>query len=131
MLHPSYSISWYQTKNGDEVIGAISEDPDWTMFTKNEVTKRAYRDRLAESQTLVCYQGAVFCGYLRALLDEGFALYISELFVCPIHRNKGIGEQLIKRIKEHFPNITVYALSDEDLFYDKKGFNNIGSIFEI
>lgn len=73
----------------------------------------------------------MFCGYVRAILDEYFAAYISEIFVVPEWRNRGIGRALIAKVKVDFGHLTVYALSDEHAYYEKLGHKNIGSVFEI
>lgn len=77
------------------------------------------------------YQDGAFGGYLRAVLDEGFAIYISELFVVPEQRNRDIGRSLIARVKTDFRHLTVYALSDEDAYYEKLGHKKVGSVYEI
>ena len=126
-----YIISKYQIENGDDIINAIGIDPDWEIFTKGKKEKENYKKLLKQSATFVCYQESEFCGFTRAVLDKGFAIYISELYVCPTHRNRKIAQQLIERVKEVFAEITVYVLSDEDLFYIKKGYKKVGSVFEI
>ena len=120
----------YKPEHEDAVISAIKEDPDWDMFT-NERAIGNYRKRLLESITYVCYDKGVFCGFLRALLDECIAIYISELFVVPEWRNRSIGRTLIARVKMDFGHLTVYALSDEDAYYEKLGYRRVGSVYEI
>lgn len=120
----------YERKHEDAVIAAIKEDPNWDMFT-NAGAIDNYRKRLQESITYVCYEGGMFSGYLRALLDNGVALYISELFVVPEMRNRKIGRALITKAGTDFRNIAVYALSDEDAYYEKLGYEKIGSVFKI
>ncbi|MET0106549.1 MAG: GNAT family N-acetyltransferase [Sedimenticola sp.] len=123
-------ITRYKLENETAVLSAIKEDPDWDMFTNDEAIEK-YRGRLSESITYVCYEGETFSGYLRALLDDDFALYISELFVVPEMRNRKIGRSLISRLKSDYSNLTVYALSDEDAYYEKLGYIKAGSVFEI
>lgn len=120
----------YRPEHEDAVIAALEEDSDWDIFT-NERAIDSYRKRLCESITYVCYENETFVGYLRALLDHGFALYISELFVVPEWRNRAIGRALIARMKMDFRALTVYALSDEDAYYEKLGYRKVGSVFEI
>ena len=120
----------YKREHEDAVLSAIKKDPDWEIFT-NEKAIDNYRKNLCESITYVCYDNGAFGGYLRALLDDGFAIYISELFVVPEWRSRAIGRKLIAKVKIDFRHLTVYALSDEDTYYEKLGHKRIGSVFEI
>ncbi|MES9958651.1 MAG: GNAT family N-acetyltransferase, partial [Sedimenticola sp.] len=104
--------------------------PDWDMFT-NEGAIDKYRKSLIGSIAYVCYEGETFSGYLRALLDDEFALYISELFVVPEMRNRKVGRSLISKLKSDHSDLTVCALSDEDAYYEKLGYKKAGSVFEI
>ena len=122
-------ISKYNPEHENDILSAISEDPNWDMFT-NDVTIDIYRKSLKNGVTYVCYNNNEFCGYVRALLDDGFAIYISELYVIPKWRNHKIGQSLLNQVKLDFSNLTLYALSDEDVYYEKKGYIKIGSVFE-
>ena len=123
-------ISKYNPEHADDIFAAIREDTDWDMFS-NDAAIDSYRKSLKNSVTYVCYNGNEFCGYLRAIPDDGFAVYVSELFVIPEWRNHKIGQSLLERIKSDSSGLTVYALSDEDAFYVKTGYTKIGSVFEI
>lgn len=120
----------YKPEHEDAVISAIKEDPSWDIFT-NEKAIDKYKKSLGESITYVCYENGELGGYLRALLDDGFAIYISELFVVPKWMNRTIGRTLIARVKTDFRYLTVYALSDEDAYYEKLGYRRVGSVYEI
>ena len=120
----------YKPEYEEDVLAAISKDPNWDMFT-NDDARDSYKQALKNSITYVCYSNGEFCGYVRALLDEGFAVYISELYVIPKWRNKKIGQSLLERVHIDFSNLTIYALSDEDLYYEKKGLKRIGSVFQL
>ena len=124
------NILRYNREHENDLLSAIREDPNWDMFT-NDAAAEKYRNRLLESITYVSYEGKIFSGYLRALLDDGFAIYISELFVVPEMRNRKIGRTLISRLKSDFSNLSVYALSDEDIYYEKLGYKKAGSVYEI
>lgn len=123
-------ISKYDPTHEDDILSAISEDPNWDMFA-NDVAIDVYRNSLKNGITYVCYNNNDFCGYVRALLDNGFAVYVSELYVIPKWRNHNIGQSLLNQVKLDFSNLTVYALSDEDVYYEKKGYKKIGSVFEL
>jgi predicted N-acetyltransferase YhbS len=120
----------YTHEHEEAVISAIKKDPNWGIFT-NEKSIKTYKKKLLESVTYVCLEDGAFCGYVRALLDDCFAVYISELFVAPEWRNRTIGRTLIARVKKDFGHLSVYALSDEDAYYEKLGHRNVGSVFEI
>ena len=120
----------YKPEHEDAVISAIKEDPSWDIFT-NEKAIDNYKKSLGESITYVCYENGELSGYLRALLDDGFAIYISELFVVPKWRNRTIGRTLIAKVKTDFRYLTVYALSDEDAYYEKLGYRRVGSVYGI
>ena len=120
----------YRLEHEEAVLSAIKGDPNWDIFT-NDDTIDNYKKSLIESITYVCYHNVNFCGYLRALLDDGFAIYISELYVVPEWRNRMIGRSLVAQVKMDFDRLSVYALSDEDAYYEKLGYNKIGSVFEI
>jgi GNAT superfamily N-acetyltransferase len=120
----------YKREHEDAVLSAIKEEPSWDIFT-NEKAIDNYKKSLCASITYVCYENGVLGGYLRAILDDGFAIYISELFVVPEWRNRAIGRTLIAKVKMEFRHLTVYALSDEDAYYDKLSYRRVGSVYEI
>jgi GNAT superfamily N-acetyltransferase len=120
----------YKREHEDAVLSAIKEEPSWDIFT-NEKAIENYKKSLCASITYVCYENGVFGGYLRAILDDGLAIYISELFVVPEWRNRTIGRTLIAKVKMEFRHLTVYALSDEDAYYEKLSYRRVGSVYEI
>ncbi len=123
-------ISTYKPEHEEAVLAAIKKDPDWDIFT-NEGAIDSYRKSLRNSVTYVCHDNGELCGYIRAFLDDGLAVYISELYVLPAWRNRKIGRSLLKQMKMDFSSLTVYVLSDEDVYYEKMGYKKIGSVFEL
>jgi GNAT superfamily N-acetyltransferase len=124
------NIRNYGPEHEADVLAALRKDPDWAMFTTGDAIDN-YRKRLQEGVTYVCHEHGTFAGYARALLDEGIALYISELFVVPEMRGRRVGRTLIATLKRDFAGLTVYALSDEDAYYEMLGYKRIGSVFEV
>ena len=123
-------ISKYKPEHEKAVLSAINNDPDWDIFTNDDAIDN-YKNSLRYSITYVCHDNSEFCGYVRALLDDGFAVYISELYVIPVCRNRKIGRSLLNQVKVDYSNLTVYALSDEDAYYENIGYTKIGSVFEL
>ncbi len=123
-------ISKYKPEHEEAVLSAIKNDPNWDMFTNGDAIE-TYKNALRKGVTYVCHENNDFCGYIRALLDDGFAVYISELFVVPKYRNQKIGRSLLEQVSIDFSTLTVYALSDEDVYYEKLGHKKVGSVFEL
>ena len=126
-----FKVKRCTSEHFNDILYAIGEYPEWEFLICSEPKRNDYVDRLEKSATFVCYSGKTFCGYIRAIIDGGLAVYISELFVKPEFRNRKIGQKLIEQVKADNGSVTVYALSDEDRFYEKKGYKKIGSVFEI
>ena len=120
----------YRPEHEAALLSVLRNDPDWDMFTNDDAIEN-YKNSLRRGVTYVCLESGEFCGYVRALLDDGFAIYISELYVVLKRRNRKIGRSLLKQVKDDFSDLTVYALSDEDAYYEKIGFKKIGSVFEL
>ncbi len=123
-------ITQYKPEHEEDILSAIGEDPDWEMFTSENAIE-FYKKSLKNSITYVCYNNDEFCGYVRALLDEGLSVYISELYVIQKWRNHKVGQSLLEQVCNKFPNLIIYALSDEDAYYEKKGYKKIGSVFKL
>ncbi len=123
-------ITRYKPEHEEDVLAAIKKEPDWDFFT-NDNTIDIYRNSLKDSVTYVCFDNDKFCGYIRAILDAGLAVYISELYVLPKWRNKKIGRSLLERVKLDYSDMTAYALSDEDVYYEKIGYKHTGSVFKL
>ena len=130
-MNETFELKQYSQENYQDVLSAIGQDPNWKFIINSESKRQVYANRLEISETYVCYFNKIFCGYIRAIIDDGMALYISELFVKPEYRNRNIGQKLIEKVKTQNPSTTVYSLSDEDKYYKKKGYKKIGSVFEI
>ena len=123
-------ITRYKPEHEETILSAIKKDPHWDMFTNDDAIDN-YRKRLQTSVTYVCYDNGEFCGYLRALLDARFAIYISELYVKPKWRNRMIARSLLAQVEKDFHGLSIYALSDEDAYYEKIGYKKIGSVFRL
>lgn len=123
------SILKYQKKHEDELIFLLGQEPDWGSFLSHDAIDK-FREALRESETFLCEFEGNICGYIRALVDN-FGIYISELYVSPQYRGKGVGAELLERIKQEYPKQDVYVLSDEDAYYEKLGYQRVGSVFKL
>ena len=120
----------YNRQHEEALLSAISQDSDWDMFTNSQAITH-YKRRLLESISYVCVEDGNFYGFVRALQDDNFAIYVSELFVAPEYRGRKIGKLLLQHIQKNSANLTVYILSDEDGYYEKMGYKAVGSIYQM
>jgi ribosomal protein S18 acetylase RimI-like enzyme len=123
------SIFKYQKELELELISLLEKEPDWSSFLSDDAVD-TFKEALLESETLLCESKGNICGYLRAVVD-GFGIYISELYVAPQYRGGGLGAELLARVKQEHPNQVIYVLSDEDAYYEKLGYQRVGSVFRL
>ncbi|AHM02798.1 hypothetical protein roselon_00353 [Roseibacterium elongatum DSM 19469] len=124
-----YEILKYTIDHENGLLDLLTAEPDWDTYTAPDAIA-VFRQSLRDGETLVCKDGDAYCGYLRAIKD-GLGLYVSELYVGPPWRSRGIGRRLLDEIKQHNLDREVYVLSDEDAYYHNLGYRRIGSVFEI
>lgn len=123
------NILKYQKKHEIELISLLAREPDWGSFLSDEAIG-TFRTVLLDSETFLYEHQGNICGYLRALVD-GFGIYVSELYIAPEYRGKGFGSELLAKVKQEHPNQDVYVLSDEDVYYEKLGYQRVGSVFKL
>lgn len=97
----------------------------WQSFY--EERKSAYREALQSSCTLVAYDGDRYAGFLRAITDGVFTIFVAEIVVEPEVRRKGVGTALLGAASEQYPSARIDLISDEDGFYAKNGFHRVGN----
>ena len=108
----------------------LEEGDEWACYWKGD-SALLYRKALAESITYVCYNDERLCGYSRSLNDCGFYIYVCDLLVRPEQRGLNIGRMLMECIYSDYPGQIVYVMSDVDGYYQKQGYKQVGSVFEV
>ena len=71
------------------------------------------------------WDGDKFIGLICAMDDGIMTAYIHYLFVDPAYQGKGIGKQLVEKLKETYQDylrIVIVAYNDEAGFYESCGF---------
>ncbi|WP_202947200.1 GNAT family N-acetyltransferase [Marinilabilia salmonicolor] len=112
-----------------ELMQMIKDEEGWD-YADDKMAER-YKFALGNSITFVAYQNDVLCGYSRSLDDCGFYIYVCDLLVKPAYRGNEIGRKLMGCLMDEYPGQTVYVMSDVDAYYEKVGFQKIGSVFEV
>jgi len=123
-------ISRYTEKDDAALFDLIRSGGDaWKDYCGTPEAQKKYKAALSNSIVYVCYDGKSLCGFVRARNDDGFGIYIFDLFVHEICRGHSYGRMLIERIGNDFPGSKVYAVSDVDGYYKKLGFQKAGTVF--
>lgn len=118
-------------KHTDEnkLLLLIDSEEGWDYANDRLVNN--YKASLESSITYVAYHNDILCGYSRSINDFDEYIYVCDLLVMPSFRGKEIGKKLMECLYKDFPNQIVYVMSDVDEYYQKLGYNRIGSIFQV
>ena len=122
-------VQVYEQRFEQPLLQLLRSEPDWQLLVNDDVID-AFRRALASGDTRVLLHDDLVCGYVRAVVDD-LAVYISELYVAPAHRGRGLGKALLEKTKSTYPGREVYVLSDEDRYYEKLHYKRVGSIFQL
>lgn len=118
------------THEADRMRLIESQGPDWARYWAGESNGK-YRNALKKSVTRVALVNGQLAGYVRALEDQGFYVYVCDLLVDPTFRGLKVGQRLMNALGSDYPQHTVYVMSDADSYYEKVGYLKVGSVFEV
>jgi ribosomal protein S18 acetylase RimI-like enzyme len=107
-----------------------NQGKEWACYWAKDV-QAAYRRALRLSITRVAYVEGELVGYVRALDDQGFYVYVCDLLVDPASRGQHLGRKLMETLVTDYPGQTVYVMSDVDPYYEKLGYVKAGSVYEV
>lgn len=107
-----------------------SEGEDWSDYT-SELGRNNYIRAIETSIVYVIYESNEIIAYIRCKEDNGFGIYGYDLLVRQDKRGNKLGQLLIEKVKNDYPEQSIYIMSDVDEYYIKCGYKKIGSIFEI
>ena len=122
-------IRKYTKDDANALMNIIEAEEGWDFFIRPDNAEK-YQELLANSITYVAYSKDTLCGYVRAIKDGDFFIFVSELLVSKKCRGKSIGKKLMESICEDYTQ-TVYVMSDIDQYYEKQGYKREGSVFKI
>ncbi|MFY0689937.1 MAG: GNAT family N-acetyltransferase [Cyclobacteriaceae bacterium] len=120
-------IEKYKEADYEQLMQLIrSEGEEWESYLNPR-----YKLNLEQSITYVARVQKELCGYSRAMLDQGYFIWVIDLLVDRNYRGNGIGKKLLDCIKHDHPDLEIYVMSDVDPYYEKMGYQKEGSIFKI
>ncbi len=120
-------IRLYTQSDETKLFELLSEE-EWTDYCTDSF---GYKKALLASLTYVAYEDDVLCGYVRGRNDDGFGVYVYDLLVKKAYRGRSFGRMLLEKVCTDHPQDTVYVMSDVDGYYEKQGYQRVGSVFEV
>lgn len=109
-----------------EQILPIYESNGWSSAHKPQALHQA----LLNSHTLIsAWDGERLVGLGNAISDGFLVVYYPHLLVHPNYQGKGIGQGIVKRLKQRYANLHMHMLvadSEAIAFYEKCGFTRAG-----
>ncbi len=95
-----------QQQDGPRRLGRAGRAKHAERLPRNEGAVDRDAQRLRESVSDVALHDGRFCGYPRALLDEAFALDVSQLLVVPAMRGRRIVGRPMSRLRQDHRGLT-------------------------
>ncbi len=124
-------IRRYTPADEEILFSMLTEEGDQWSDYYGEAGRAKYRLAAEACTTYLLFANGELCGYARCHADCGFGVYVHDLLVRKKHRGHQYGRMLLEQACRDFPDQTVYVLSDADPYYEKLGYENIGSIFTV
>lgn len=125
------TIKKYSSEDEFNLITLIkSEGEDWSDYT-SELGRNNYIRAIETSIVYVIYESNEIIAFIRCKEDNGFGIYVYDLLVRQDKRGNKLGQLLIEKVKNDYPEQSIYIMSDVDEYYIKCGYKKIGSIFEV
>jgi len=114
-------------------IKKVDWDQAATVFERAPLgKKRRDPERLrkafeASQAVIFMFDSEKLIGLARALCDGQYQAAIYDVVLLPEYQRKGIGKEMIKRLREQLPvgNIILYAVPGRESFYARLGFKKM------
>ena len=89
-------------------VQALYEDAGWTAYLGNpDKLARAFA---ASLYVLGAFQNGMLVGFVRCVGDGEHIVYVQDLIVDRTYRRQGIGRALLRKVREAYRHVRMFAL---------------------
>jgi len=106
------------------------EGEEWHDYSAPE-NQDKFKKALGDCIVYVAVVDDEIVGFSRSIKDNDLWIVVGDLLVTPKFRGRGIGKRLLDVIKDDYPNLETYVMSDNDVYYSKQELERVGSIFMV
>jgi predicted N-acetyltransferase YhbS len=99
---------------------------DWSSAEKGELLRKALRN---SDSLITAWAGKKLVGLGNAISDGFLVVYYPHLIVLPEFQGKGIGAEIVRRLKKKYASFHMHMLVADGRaidFYEKSGFVRAG-----
>ncbi len=94
---PAIGVTTDASRFDLDVIHGFLADSYWARGIPRDVVERA----IANSLCFGAFEGERQVGFARVISDKATYAYVSDVFVLPSHRGRGVGKDLMAAIMSH------------------------------
>jgi ribosomal protein S18 acetylase RimI-like enzyme len=124
------TIRPYEHDDADQVRDLMCrEGEEWRDYWGDNWT--TFLPTLESSVTLLAFANNNVVGFIRARNDANVMVVVHDLLVDKRYRGHSIGRKLSSSLSKQFPGVGLYVMSDEDGYYEKQGYERVGSVFRL
>ena len=124
-------IRKYTNTDADGVMKIIElEGEEWRDYSAPE-NQAKFKKALENCIVYVAVVDHEIVGFSRSIKDNDLWIVVGDLLVNPKFRGQGIGKMLLDVIKNDYPTLNAYVMSDNDVYYSKQDYKRVGSIFKV
>ena len=125
------NIRKYTQSDADGLMKIIEfEGEEWHDYSAPE-NQDKFKKALTNCIVYVAVVDDEIVGFSRSIKDNDLWIVVGDLLVTPKFRGRGIGKMLLDVIKDDYPNLNAYVMSDNDIYYSKQDYERVGSIFKV
>ena len=126
------SIKRYEKTDETAVFDLLrAEGDEWQDYYYSADKFKHYRMAINNCIVYVCHDGKSVYGFVRAWHDENFGICVLDLLLHKSFRGFSFGQRLMEQIVKDYPDKTVYAAGDTNIYRQNLVYIKAGTAFTV